>query len=80
MVGAELKRIRQNKGLFANFVADRIGVSKPFYCKIEQGYMPTPELLFKICDVLEIDFEDIEPLVVEALYFKWRKLNGKGIT
>ena len=73
MLGQELKRIRESKGLFANFVAHQVGVSSAFYCKIEKGYMPTKQLLEKICNVLDVDFEDIEPLVIEDLYFKWRK-------
>ena len=73
MLGQELKRIRQDKGLFSSFVADQIGVSRAFYCKVERGYLPTPEILNKICEVLEVPMEDLEPLVIEDLYFKWRK-------
>lgn len=60
MIGTKLARLRKQKGLSQDEVATRLQVSQPAYHKWESGLSkPTNENILKICEVFEIDVEEL---------------------
>ncbi|MPM53534.1 hypothetical protein SDC9_100302 [bioreactor metagenome] len=52
-----LKEIRESKGMHHNDVADRAGISRPYYTRIENGQHQVPiKTAKKIAKVLDFDW------------------------
>ena len=57
--GEFIKRNRLMRGLLQQEVAELIGVSQPYYSRIEQGKRDVDfALALKICDCLKIDISE----------------------
>lgn len=51
-----IKEKREQLGISQNKLAKRIGITQPFMNEIESGRKsPSVEVLFKICDALDIE-------------------------
>lgn len=56
-VGNAIKKIRQEKGIRQNIIADKAGISNEYLSNIESGRrLPTLQSLEKICKALNISF------------------------
>ena len=56
----QLARIRLGKGLSARELSLRMDKSEGYINSIENGYItPSMEVVFRICDILEINPEDL---------------------
>lgn len=59
-IGTKLARLRRQKGFSQDEIATKLNVSQPAYHKWETGVTkPTNEHIIKICEVFEIDLEDL---------------------
>ena len=57
--GEFIKKTRLTRGFLQQEVAEQIGVSQPYYSRIEQGKRDVDlALALKICDCLKIDIEE----------------------
>lgn len=60
MVGYELEKIRKNRGLDQNQLAEKIRVSQPVLSRLEKGKASvTIDQLFVICEALEVAPQDV---------------------
>ena len=75
LIGQRIKRERLNRGMTQRALAEEVGVGAPHISKIEAGReSPSDELLRKIADAFDCDFEElllaarrIPPDVMETL-------------
>ena len=57
--GKYIKMSRERKGLSQSEVANILGVSQPYYSRIESGLRDVDlAFAFKICDVIGVDIRD----------------------
>lgn len=60
MIGTNIRRVRELKGLSQENMADELGMSVTGYGKIERNEVGiSVERLMKICEVLDVGFEQI---------------------
>lgn len=65
-----LRRFRDNAELSQQALADKIGISKGFYAKLENGLKaPNVDMVFRIALALGIEPEEL----IKALKDEWRK-------
>jgi len=61
-----LRRVRDKANISLQFLADKIGISKGFYAKLELGLKtPNIDMLFRIADALGIEAAEIIRLLKE---------------
>jgi transcriptional regulator with XRE-family HTH domain len=88
-IGAKIKKVRREKGLTVQAVADRVGVSKGLISRIENGHnLPSLPVLIGIIKGLDTSlnsfFRDIEKIenqsvnIIRAEDLKPLKLNESG--
>ncbi len=59
MISQFIQKLRTNKGLSQEAIAQQIGVSRPTYAQIEQGeHDLTVEEARKLADIFELSLED----------------------
>ncbi len=64
-VGANIRRIREEKGLTQVYVADQAGISQVMLCQIEKGYKePSIRTGKRIANILGCNLDD---LLAEAI-------------
>jgi len=79
---ANIRRLRETKGLTQILAADRAGVSRTTYNNIEKGNIKNPRLstLQKIADVLEVKLEDLlGPVrILKKVRFRSSKIRSRN--
>ena len=70
-IGNELKRIRKEKRMTMQYVADRIGCTKGLISFYESGHtaVSIPQLI-KMCDVYNVTYGDVLNAVKRIVYSK----------
>lgn len=59
-VGGNLKRIREDRGLTQQQLADLVAVSKPMICRVERGTKNlTVQLATQLAEALGCDLDDL---------------------
>lgn len=77
MYGKRIQEIRLGKGLKSGYVANQLGFKKEEYSQLEHGKrLLRPELLLKVCKVLDITPNDI---LCPELHETQQEKNGKGV-
>ena len=88
MVGEQIKKLRNNKGISLSELAERSGVSKSYLSQLERNLQinPSLQLLNKIATSLDTDIEEllnkkkkVSGLKV-TLDAEWRRLIYKAIS
>ena len=60
MLGAELKKAREQAGKTQETLAFDAGLSRPYISQLERGLKsPTPDTLFLLCDTLDISVQEL---------------------
>lgn len=60
MANCNLTKIRKEKGIKQEVMAEKIGVAASTYCQYETGTRTLPtEVVQKICTILEVDIEQL---------------------
>ena len=70
-IGHELKKIRNEKRMTMQYVADRIGCTKGLISFYESGHtaVSIPQLI-KMCDVYNVTYADVLNAVKKIVYSK----------
>ncbi len=60
-IGAELRRMREQRGFSQKTLGDATGMKREYLCKLETGALPnpTPATLKKLVDVLNYKLSDL---------------------
>lgn len=80
-IGTELKNIRKKKGYNQSNLAEKIGLERTSITNIETGRQKaTVTVLYKICDLLDIEISDLLPKLNEVATHKVDATNDEGLT
>ena len=74
-LGRKIQRIKKEKDLTQEKLAEKIGVSTTWIGYIETGYRkPNLKLVYKITRALNVKVKDIFPFLVEFLTKAWKRI------
>ncbi len=67
VIGANVRRLRKERGLTQEQLAEKVGISAVFMNRIEQGHSsPSSEVLFSLADVLSVTADSLRQISVTA--------------
>lgn len=79
LLGARIKALRVAQNLTQEQIADRIGVSRQKYARIESGANSvTLDILLRVADVLDVTVGDITRVLDEAPAVAYRTGEGEN--
>ncbi len=79
LIGDRIKSLRNAHGLTQEQVADRIGMSRQRYARIENGYISvTLEILTELAGLFNVTVGDITRVLDETPVVAYRSVNGEG--
>ena len=80
-IGAEIKKIRKKKGFNQSDLAEKIGLERTSVTNIETGRQKaTVTVLYKICDLFQIDIADLLPKVSDMATHVVETTNEEPVT
>lgn len=80
-IGAELKKIRKQKGYNQSDLAQKIGLERTSITNIETGRQKaTVSVLYRICELFDIEVSDLLPKLHEVATHKVEATNDDNLT